>query len=241
MHRGIRHELTAHRLRMGRLLWAALLTVAATGLRAQAVTVLYDLATGKLPDGSLTALYALDDDWEIVTAPSSAYLGPARVIFPNGAWFTATPDAQWISTSAILSGLSDVAPGEYTYRYTFALDTAQYTDFVISAEYGADNLVSGMFLNGTPVSGFTSGNYTTPYGGSVTISDPALFVSGTNTFDVVVRNTTTNANPSGFVLRGTVTGNVVVAGDVAVPEPRHAVTFTIAAFLALHVLRRRAL
>ena len=140
----------------------------------------------------------------------------ASIVNPNGAWLTPAafaPDttARWISnssTGASIEGASALYAIDFTVT-DWAVAAASITfNFSVDNQLGS-GVNEGLFLNGTALSGSTTGgNFNAVY--TFTRSDIAsLLVNGTNTLYI---NTTDVGGPAGLIFSATIS-------TVAVPEP----------------------
>jgi len=146
------------------------------------------------------------DQW---TANNTSAAKPSQWVAPNGS--TEAPVPPFTPTGQYV-----VAPVAryYNYQTTFTLGAADWIFAEISGEWVADNIGTGIFLNGNPLTLGTGSAF------SYSSNNVAgtLFQVGTNTLDFRVRNVIENAgdffNPTGMQV--TVTGAYYQTS--AVPE-----------------------
>jgi hypothetical protein len=188
---------------------ALLLTCLAASVQAAPII---DISTGR-NGGGLIGFGLLDDDWDLISAPGSVITGDAKVISKHPAWFNSEPDARWISSQTAFSGLTALPPGDYIFELNFVISKPGFT-FDITADYGADNGVPLITLNGNTVFSGNSGGFGSLYPSSLSVTNQSFFLDGLNTLQVTVNNAGETDNPEGFVLRGSVNSEAA-----PVPEP----------------------
>ena len=177
---------------------------------------------------------------------TNARTGPQANIIPNHhAWvppasFSDT-SAQWISTNANAShplfgnGASALFAIDFT--ITDAIIGAASIDFNFSVDNGLGNAFGGpnegLYLNGTALSGSTSGGHFT-FEDNIFRNDIApLLVTGTNTLYI---NMTDVGGPSGLIFSATITTEA--GTSVAVPEPGMVALFGLG-LIGLGLARRK--
>tara|TARA_R110000868_G_scaffold11751_13_gene57343 strand:- start:4950 stop:5729 length:780 start_codon:yes stop_codon:yes gene_type:complete len=170
----------------------------------------------------------------------------ATVVNPHGAWITAASfnanastaavPAQWISNSPSGALASGDNGSSALYAIEFTITDAVVSAASIDFDFAVDNLLgttdpshgfpnAGLFLNGTALSGSTSGGGFTPIF-NFTRSDIApLLVSGTNTLYI---NVTDVGGPAGLIFSTTITTEG--STSVAVPEPGLIAMFALGIF-----------
>jgi PEP-CTERM motif len=168
---------------------------------------------------------------------TSAQTGPdAFIISPNGAWISgliSDSQSKWIGTSAGAASEGSTA----LYAISFVL-SAPFSSATLDLHYAVDNVLGGgpnqgVFLNGTAISGnSTGGTFTSEFTLARNDIGPLLSL-GTNTLYI---NATDQGGPAGLLFRATITT------ESAIPEPS---SFTLVglgvAGLIMHVWRRRRL
>jgi hypothetical protein len=170
---------------------------------------------------------------------TSAQTGPdAFIIAPNGAWIASLPSnpaALWISTNAGGAGEGGTALYAISFTLANAIATAS-----IDLRFAVDNTLGGgpnqgVFLNGSALSGTTTGG---GFGGENTITRndiASLLVVGTNTLYI---NATDQGGPGGLIFSATI--NTTSPTASAAPEPGALALVAIAGFpLTGMALRRR--
>lgn len=117
---------------------------------------------------------------------------PATVIQNHPAWAANSTASSWIGP--VNPGAVDVAAGVYNYRTAFNLDGFNPATAQIAFNFGADNSLNDVLLNGVSrgisYEGFSS------LSGAFPITTG--FVAGTNTLDFIAANAGDGPNPAGF-------------------------------------------
>jgi hypothetical protein len=155
---------------------------------------------------------AVDPHFTLISSPGGA--GSAFVINESGfplpsPWLANTSTSKWIGPSADQSVGS--APGEYIYRLTFDLTGFNLATAVINGSFASDN-AGFVRLNGVDVPG--TDNSAAQFLAFTPFTLTSGFVSGLNSLDFVVLNSSDSDNPTG--LRVELTGTAEFAD---VPEP----------------------
>src|SRR5262245_6921075 len=146
----------------------------------------------------------------------SANTGPgAWIVEPHPAWISGLAGdsmAQWISS--IPDGRNTGGTALYAIDFTLAAPAASAT---LNLQYSVDNVLGsgvnqGVFLNGTAISGnSTGGTFTSEF--NITRNDIApLLVAGTNTLYI---NATDEGGPAGLIFRALIE-------TTPIPEPSSA-------------------
>lgn len=153
--------------------------------------------------------------------------------FPGGAWLgvNAGDPSAWISPSPDYFDLGSDA-GDTTFDFQTTFDLAGYNPAATSLmfRYMADNELTAVEINGTPVS-FAGGASYAAWSGYSTISGPNLFISGVNTLDFSVYNAAgTTGNPAGL--------RVELSGETT-PEPGSLALLGSGLLLISGLLRRK--
>jgi hypothetical protein len=175
-------------------------------------TTLVNLATGfDQSSPGLISFGSLDDDWSLVSAPSGVTTGDAKVIVKNSSWFDPEPDARWISSQSATSGSTGLAPGTYQYQLLFSLIKDPNLIYSIAADYGSDDGVTDIKLNGNILVAGGGGFGGTTFPSSLLNDNQGFFNNGTNTLLATLANVG-DGNPTGFVMRGSVSSEPI-------PEP----------------------
>lgn len=205
--------------------------------------------TGFNSSGSALTQGSTDGNWTIISIPSGSVTASAYVTdgsaggttpFESGAWIKDGSDSttsKWISPSA--TETSNNASGQYIYQETFSLTGYDPSSVVITGEWAVDN--SGyIMVNGTQVATGASGLVANGTLGafksftSFTLNfSNADFISGTNTIDFYVTNSTAGSpNTTGLNV------DISSATASAAPEP---VSFSLAgiALAALAMCKRK--
>jgi hypothetical protein len=162
----------------------------------------------------------------------------AFIISPHPAWITGLAGdslSKWIGTSA--TAVSEGSTALYAIDFTL---TTPFSSASLDLHYAVDNTLGGgpnqgVFLNGTPVSGSsTGGGFSSET--VLTRSDIGPLLSlGPNTLYI---NATDLGGPAGLLFRATIT-TTEVTGAV-VPEPASVALFGVGAFGVLaHSWRRK--
>lgn len=162
-----------------------------------------------------------DPNWTITSTPTSSSGATAYVVStqPTG-WVSGTSTSQWISPSAIENpntpGFVSPTAGLYTYQTTFDLTGFSPWTASLNGQFGADDCLMSIVLNGHTVSNYGTGGVCTSWGSFVNFAIGSAykndFLAGSNTLQFIVKQSAgTSRNPSGL--------NVRVQGTVSVPEP----------------------
>jgi Pretoxin HINT domain/Putative Ig domain len=177
--------------------------------------------TGVNDSGALLSSGAIDPHWQLVSAPSPDTAGAVQVTqtgqFPFPRWAADGPSSAWISPHANenpQNGGSNEPVGAYDYRTSFDLTGFDPTTASLSGQIWADNTVTAVRINNQAATFTPNGgnDFASPLSFSVTSG----FISGINTLDVVVSNTSgTGNNPSGV--------RVDLSGTAVQTTPRFAV------------------
>ncbi|MBU6277467.1 MAG: hypothetical protein KGQ61_12595 [Planctomycetes bacterium] len=169
-------------------------------------------------------------DPSIFTGTPSAYsIDPFQALSPNvtsgsrvSQWIT--PPGSFTSTGTPFTpaGQNVIAPvGRYTFETTFTLPSsfAEITKIFISGSVAGDNVTPNVFLNGTPVPGFTGGG---PFSYETTAPLSSLFVTGTNTLRFRLNNIFNTPEKSDFYnpagLHVNITGAYYETSPTVIPE-----------------------
>jgi hypothetical protein len=154
---------------------------------------------------------AVDPNYTLTTT-ADATNGPGPAVYAGNPipspWLADNVTSQWDTPNT--NGNFNLAVGTYVYTQTFTL-AAGYGTAQLSGQWATDNDAT-MMLNGNLVSTTpsTSASFTafTPF----STSNPAFFVTGTNTLTYTINNSGQSPNPTGL--------RVEISGSTnAVPEP----------------------
>jgi hypothetical protein len=198
-------------LKLGEMVKVCACLLMAGGL-AGAGTVSFTLySTGFSSTGSELNGGAHDGNWTLISDPSGSVTTPEAPYVTNGctlhvictsfpftAWTSDTLSSEWISPRATEAGSQSDPAGEYIYQETFNLTGLDPASVVITGKWTADNY-GYIVVNGTRVSLGTDGNIPNAAGefknftSFVLNSSNANFVSGINTIQFDVFNTTTGS------------------------------------------------
>ncbi len=225
---------------LGALMFCAVSTVSAQTI---AIPGLY--ATGVGLSGNLLADNRVDPHYVVTAIPGSAPIdnfGNARTVSasakPND-WVSNTSTARWITTPGTATegggaggNNTKRVTGEFDYTLTFTMPAGvMLSTATITGSGWADDSAT-IYLNGSLVSGQSTGSF---YGsaGSFTLNNTnATFLSGTNTITFRVNNS--GGGPTGLLINS-------LSGTVAVPEVGTILPiFGALAIYGLVVARRRS-
>lgn len=153
--------------------------------------------TGLDESGALLDRAQVDPHFTITSSPDEGFPGPEAFTlnsgFPVPPWVEEGPLSRWIAPQAN-QGAGN-APGSYTYSTTFDLTGFDPASARITGRISADDALSAVRLNGSPVSVSAGGfNVFLPF----TIPKGAPFQDGLNTLEFVVLNGGAAPNPTGF-------------------------------------------
>lgn len=163
-----------------------------------------------------------DGNYTLVSSPAGTTLtGPYvtdRNSFPisTNNWTADQSNAQWISPQKTYSGnLSDPA-GTYDYQTSFTLSGYSTSTEIaqIAGQWGADNYLDGIYINGHLIAGtINAGQSTSNFASLTSFVISTGFINGINTLDFVEVNAAGGSgNPTGLFVQ--LSGTVV-----PVPEP----------------------
>jgi hypothetical protein len=164
---------------------------------------------------------------------SAAGSGPAAFIIANNpAWIATLPSdplARWISTSA--NGAGEGGTALYAIDFTLAGAASSAT---LDLHYAVDNALGGgpnqgVFLNGTQVSGNSTGAGFTSESFLLRNDVAPLLVAGNNTLFI---NATDQGGPGGLIFSATIE-------TVPIPEPAGLLLLAIGSFAALASAQQR--
>jgi hypothetical protein len=158
---------------------------------------------------------------------ASARSGPqAQIISRNAAWIDPSAfsdtSAQWINDIPQANGGGQTLGSTVLFAIDFTITDATVSAAQIDFNYAVDNTIGnfyggtneGLFLNGTALSGSTSGGIFNAEFNIFRNDIASLLVTGTNTLYI---NMTDIGTPSGLMFSATITTEGSTA--VAVPEP----------------------
>jgi hypothetical protein len=119
-------------------------------------------------------------------------------------WPQPFPGTQWVAPALAGNGIhsANLPPGTYVYELQFTLP-AGFSSPLLSVQFNTDNDSVSVELNGTAVS-FTPSSQPNNIGSAI-VSDPALYLVGTNTLSIGVFNWLNADQPTGLNLVGSVT------------------------------------
>lgn len=148
--------------------------------------------TGVAADGTLLADGEADPHYSLFQNPDGEANAPALVhgstIAPivTGPWLASSATSKWISSRL---DSANAAGGDYVYRATLNLTGFDPSTVTLSGGWTSDNTGKGIRVNGTATGLTSPGAFgaLTPF---TVDSTNATFVSGVNTIDFVVENTT---------------------------------------------------
>lgn len=178
---------------------------------------------------------------------ANARTGPqANIIGNHPAWIHPSSftdlSARWISTNATASNPTFGNGASALFAIDFTITDAIVSAATLDFDFAVDNALGnsfggpneGLFLNGTALSGSTSGGgFSSVF--NITRSDIApLLVTGTNTLYI---NMTDVGGPSGLIFSATITTEG--STSVAVPEPGMVAVFGMG-LIALGLARRKS-
>jgi hypothetical protein len=149
--------------------------------------------TGLDTNGVVSAGDIPDPHWTLYRSADQLYLGPNAPIFeyafpiqfadPNGAFSPTNGISMWIGAAGNQGGQTFNSPvGQYIYRSTFLIDTADPTTVTVSGNLWVNGTISDILVNGK-----STGTTLAP-GGTLYVITYAItngFVPGVNTLDFV--------------------------------------------------------
>ncbi len=138
----------------------------------------------------------------------------ATVIQNHPAWLANDVLSTWLGP--LNPGTTSVAAGDYNYRTTFSLDGFDFSSTTLTANFGADNRLTDVLLNGVSQAISYVGFAT--LSGTFTITNG--FVAGTNTLDFLTVNDGDSANPAGFRARLRGTARRQITSNTTLPAGR---------------------
>ncbi len=148
------------------------------------------VSAGDIPDPHWTLYRSADANYLGPNAPIFEYASPIQFADPNGAFSPTNGISMWIGAAGNLSGIAVSSPaGQYIYRSTFLIDTADPTTVTASGNLWVSGTISDILVNGK-----STGTTLAP-GGTLYVITYAItngFVPGINTLDFV-ENTTASA------------------------------------------------
>jgi hypothetical protein len=148
-------------------------------------SVVADLSTGTTGNPPLDVVPSqADPKWFLLSSPGNP--NPSTAYVTSSVWSidNTTQPANWIQRSQSGTAQAD-APGNYTYKVPFALNTSLYSSIQLTLRYAADNAAS-VRLNGGTFAGCQGPNCFSSWQGPMTLSSG--FSNGVNSLDVVVTN-----------------------------------------------------
>lgn len=134
------------------------------------------------------------------SGPAGAY----KIHNPPGAWVANTATSTWINQAS--DGDCNVSEGTVTYRTTFSLAGLDPATAILNGRIAADNSLTGLRINGTPISGVSGVNY----GSWTQFTIDRGFQPGLNVLEFDVRNDPPTENPAGLRLELWGTAQVVI-------------------------------
>ncbi|HOM16686.1 MAG TPA: PEP-CTERM sorting domain-containing protein, partial [Thermoguttaceae bacterium] len=129
--------------------------------------------------------------------------GAYKIHNPPGAWVANTATSTWINQAD--DGDCNVPEGTVTYRTTFSLAGLDPATAILNGRIAADNSLTGLRINGTPVS--VSG---VNYGSWTQFTIDRGFQPGLNVLELDVQNASPTENPAGLRLELWGTAQVVI-------------------------------
>ena len=149
--------------------------------------------TGLDTNGAVSAGDIPDPHWTLLRSADPAFLGPNTLVFeyaypiqfadPNGAFSPTNGISMWMGAGGNLGGVTFNSPaGQYIYRTTFVLDTADPATVTVGGNLWVNGSISDILLNGR-----STGIALAP-GGTLYITSFSItngFVAGLNTLDFV--------------------------------------------------------
>ena len=161
--------------------------------------------------------------------------------FPFQAWGNNGPTSKWISPQSSYTSSAADAAGSWTFQTTFDLTNYDASTLTFgTAEFWADNQLTGIFLNGYNI-GYTANvtpdnsNFpnSTSFASQLNSAIPANILAGMNTLAFVVNNYAGDTgNPVGLQV------NLATVSATPVPEPA-AFGLVVATALSVVTFRRR--
>jgi hypothetical protein len=154
-----------------------------------------------LTNTGVNVVGGVDQSWSIVSGSNSyisTYAAPAYTNGSNPSWVPNSAISQWDNpTNPFTGSLDPSVNGTYVYQTTF--NFGQTTGF-FTGQFAADNFVTSITLNGTPIPGYPSSSTNNQYGSWTSFSYDGSLNNGTNTLDFYVTNTVQrgDGNPSGL-------------------------------------------
>lgn len=189
----------------------------AIAVSASAATIPGLFNTGVLSDGTVAPAGAVDLHYVLIASADPNFPGPSAIVanpIPAGLWLANSTTSRWIGPTVnqgYPTGAAAHPIGDYTYRLTFDLTGLDPATASITGNWAADN--SGQFirLNGAN----TPGNAVPVFTSLQAFTVSSGFVTGINTLDFVVKNTSGGgSNPTGLRvsdIAGTANATVVPA------------------------------
>jgi len=157
-------------------------------------------STGVDNSGTPLSNGQIDPHWTLQQSADSNYPGPNAYVvtsangFPIGYWTGDDKQSAWINPGP---GAPTVAEGDYTFQTTFDLTGLDPATASITGQYGSDNELAAVLLNGASL-GISNADPTNFFGWS-SFSISSGFQSGTNTLAFVVLNDPQDTgNPAGL-------------------------------------------
>jgi hypothetical protein len=168
--------------------------------------VLADLSTGTT-SGVKNALATVDPKWKLIKVPpSTPGLFPAYSTgIVTSFWVSNGPQqANWIQRKQNVNPQQD-APGPYTYRVQFGLNTSLYSNVYLILLYAADN-AAVVQLNSANIGSCLGPNCYSSWQGPLLWQSPGFlptgFSNGLNSLDMIVTNNspTTGQSNTGLIV-----------------------------------------
>ncbi len=176
-------------------------------------TLVLDLSTGQGAGGPGVA----DAFWRFAS-PTPA-VGPVPFTTnPSSAWAPAPSGSWWIQPNASGSPQAGLSAG-FVIAFAIPGPLTQYTALRLVGQYGADNIVPSIALNGTPIASCTPTNSNCfaslrPLNFQATASPFAPFTTGANTLRINVTNV---ANITGLVVAARLEADCVASTPTPTP------------------------
>ena len=176
---------------------------------------------------------------------SASQAVPTGWPFTSGGWVS-DPLAQWIAPASDVVAIPGVGMDTFfTYQTTFNLFGFDLSTVVLTGHWTADNFLSDVLLNGTPIFSGSGGGCGSP--GNLTFNNltpftiSSGFVQGVNTLTFDVTNSTCfnsppRTNPTGLLVDISGSGSLIGA---PVPEPVTAIPLFGALVFTAFLYRRR--